>query len=127
MHYEGLLIDVRGTGASLVARRRQNAERAPLSGGCAEPEPCEQQGQRHDQTADAVDDERGVAADMPDQPAEVLAEEGGDEGQWQEDRREDRELLDGGVLLDADLRLLDGDHRYVGLQERAEQVALGGY
>ena len=39
---------------------------------------------------------------------------------------EDRELLDGGVLPDADLCLLDRDHRHVGLQHRAEQVTLRG-
>ena len=62
----------------------------------------------------------------PTSHAEVLAEEAGDEGQRQEDRGQDRELLDGGVLPDADLGLLDRDHRHVGLQHRAEQVTLGG-
>jgi hypothetical protein len=47
-------------------------------------------------------------------------------GQGQEDGGQDGELLDGGVLLDADLGLLDRDHRHVGLQHRAEQVPLGG-
>ncbi len=42
---------------------------------------------------------------MTDQPLEVLAEETGDERQRQENRGEDRELLDGGVLPDTDLRL----------------------
>jgi hypothetical protein len=32
---------------------------------CAESEPQEQQPQRHDETAEAVDDERGIAADAP--------------------------------------------------------------
>src|SRR2546423_9806490 len=36
-----------------------------------------------------------------------------------------RSLLDGRVLPDADLGLLDRDHRHVGLQHRAEQVPLG--
>jgi hypothetical protein len=41
---------------------------------CAEPQPHEQQGQRHGKAAEAVDDERGIAGDVPDQPGEVLAE-----------------------------------------------------
>src|SRR5215469_16888448 len=93
----------------------------------AEPEPQEQQHQWHHEAADPVDDERGAAVDVPDQPAEVLPEEAGDEGERQEDRGQDSELLDGGVLLDADVGLLDRDHGHVGLQDRAEQVALGGY
>ena len=64
---------------------------------------------------------------MVNQPAEVLAEETGDEGQRQEDRREHRELLDGGVLPDAGPGLLDRQHRHVGLQHRAEEVALCGH
>src|SRR6516165_838861 len=90
-------------------------------------QPREQQRQRHRETTDAVDEERGKALDVVDQPAEVLAEEAGDEGQRQEDRRQNRELLDGGVLLDADPGLLDGEHRHVGLQHRAEEVTLRGY
>ena len=73
----------------------------------AESEPPEQQHQRHHQAADAVDDEGGRAGHVPDQPAEVLAEEAGDEGERQEDRGQDRELFHGGVLPDADLGLLD--------------------
>jgi hypothetical protein len=61
-----------------------------------------------------------------DQPSEVLAEEAGDECEGQEDGGQDGELLDSGVLLDADLGLLDRDHCHVGLQYRAEQVTLGG-
>src|SRR5215468_1485738 len=93
----------------------------------AEPEPEEQQDYRHHKPADAIDDECDPAVDMPDQPSEILAEEAGDECERQEDRGQDRELLDAEVLLDADLRLLDRDHRHVGLQYRAEQVTLVGY
>src|SRR6516165_8002043 len=64
---------------------------------------------------------------MPDQPAEILPEEAGDEGEGQENRGQDGELLDGGVLLDADRGLLDREHGHVGLQYAAEQVTLGGY
>src|SRR5215831_15171470 len=95
--------------------------------GYAESQPPVQQRKRHDETTDAIDDERGQAVDVVNQPAEVLAEETRDEGQRQEDRREHRELLDGGVLPDADPRLLDRQHRHVGLQHRAEEVALRGH
>ena len=63
---------------------------------------------------------------MPDQPAEVLAEEPRHEGEREEHRGQDRQLLDGGVLPHADLRLLHRDHRHVRLEHRAEQVPLGG-
>ncbi len=61
---------------------------------------------------------------MVDQPAEVLAEEAGHEGKRQEDRGQNRQLFDGGVLVDADFGLLDGDNGYVRLEYGAEQVAL---
>ena len=51
----------------------------------AEFEPQEQPCQWHDEAAEAVHEERGIAGDVPDQPGEVLAEEAGDESQWQED------------------------------------------
>ena len=38
-------------------------------------------------------------------PAEDLAEEAGDERQRQEDRRQDRELLDGAVLVETGIGL----------------------
>src|SRR5262249_62190932 len=79
----------------------------------AESQPREQQYQRHHETTDAVDDERGQALDVIDQPAEVLAEEAGDERQRQEDCRQDRELLDGGVLPDADPGLLGREDAHV--------------
>jgi len=59
-------------------------------------------------------------------PLEVLAEEAGDERQRQEDRRQDRELLHGSVLLDVDPGLLDRDHRHVGLQHLPQELALVG-
>src|SRR5215469_1900923 len=97
--------------AESVSRRRQVGAALPgrLAGRGAvvrlrhaEMQPPVQQRERHDETTDAVDDERGQAVDVVNQPAEVLAEETGDEGQRQEDRREHGELLDGGVLPDAD-------------------------
>src|SRR6516162_8285304 len=48
-------------------------------------QPQEQQEQRNQHPADAIDEEREIAADVPDQPGEVLPEETGDEGQRQED------------------------------------------
>src|SRR5262249_8326903 len=91
------------------------------------PQPQEQQDQRNQHAADAVDEERGIAADVPDQPGEVLPEEPGDERQRQENGGQDSELFDGGVLPEADLGLLDRDHRHIGLEHRAEQVTLRGY
>src|SRR5271169_2070886 len=92
----------------------------------AVPQPPEQQHHRQRQTTKTVDEERGEAIDVSDQPLEVLAEETGDERQRQENRGQDRELLDGAVLPDTDLRLLDRDHRQVSLQHGAEQVTLRG-
>ena len=63
---------------------------------------------------------------VSDQPAEVLPEEPGDEGQREEDRGQDGQLFDGRVLPHADLGLLDGDHRDVRLQHGGQQVPLGG-
>src|SRR5215471_7710539 len=127
-------VNGRGPGAGWLY---DQAAAGALPGGCtgfraglrlrhAESQPREQQDQRHHETADAVRDERGKALDVVDQPAEVLAEEAGDKGQWQEDRREHRQLLDGGVLPDADPGLLDREDRHVGLQHRAEEVTLRG-
>ena len=65
------------------SRSSTSASRFPLHGICverAESEPPEQQHQRRYQAAYAVDDEGGRAGYVPDQPAEVLAEEAGDEG-----------------------------------------------
>src|SRR5260370_31686582 len=61
---------------------------------CAAPEPHEQQRQRQQQPADTVDGEGGEAVLGPDQPAEVLAGEPGDQGPAQEDSGPDRELLE---------------------------------
>src|SRR5512133_395464 len=47
----------------------------------------------HDLSPDAKPDERGPAADVPHKPAEVLAEEAGNEGKRQEDGRYYRQLL----------------------------------
>src|SRR5262249_5028720 len=88
-------VNRRGLGcraAGWLSRRR--AITAGFAGGAAaclgrpESQPPEQQRQRHDQATEAVPDERGIAADVPDQPGEVLAEEAGDERQRQEDRRQ---------------------------------------
>src|SRR5262249_27427675 len=89
----------------------------------AEPDP--EQDERDRQAADAVADERSDAIDVSDEPAEVLSAEAGDKCQGQDPRGQDRELLDRGVLLDADLGLIGGDDGHVALKHRAEQVARG--
>src|SRR2546423_13337903 len=57
------------------------------------PEEDHQQDERDELGADPEADERGPAGDMADHPAEVLAEEPGDEGQRQKYGRDHGELL----------------------------------
>src|SRR5918994_1862747 len=59
----------------------------------AAPEQDDQEGDGRDLQADAEAEEGGRAADVVDHPAEVLAEEAGDEGERQEDPREHGQLL----------------------------------
>src|SRR4051795_5303643 len=85
------------------------------------PGPQEERVEKHDgqhlADADAPDQERVEAVDMPDQPAEVLSEEAHGEGQRQEDRGDQRQAL--GDLVEAVVA-----HRRVDLQRAGEAVAL---
>ena len=64
--------------------------------------------------------------DVPEQPAEVLTEEARHERQREEDRGEDGQPLHVRALAHRHLRLLDRDDGHVGLQDRCQQVSLGG-
>ena len=78
----------------------------------------EEAGDGEEFESDAESEEDGGAFDMSDHPAEVLAEEAGDEGEWQEDGRHDGELLHDGVEP-------VGDGGEVDVHRACEQVAVG--
>ena len=87
--------------------------------------PRPEQDQRNEQTADSEHRESGEAGDVVDEPCKVLSEETGNEGQRQEHRCQDRQLLHGAVLAHADLGLFHGDDGHVRLQDGSEEVLLG--
>src|SRR5215216_541397 len=72
----------------------------------------------YDLSPDAEPDERGPATDVSHEPAEVLAEEAGDERKRQEDGRDHRQLLHHNVES-------VGDGREEDVHRAREQVAVG--
>ena len=84
-HGDWLDVSCRGGSTSAAADRGNGVGVRP-----AESQPQEQEHQRDGQTADAIEEERRQGVDASDEPAEILAEEAGDERQRQEDRGQDR-------------------------------------
>ena len=80
-----------------VREGRTALRSAELTAATLEPaaplEQCEERSDGRDLEPDAEREEVPGRRDVADHPAEVLTEEAGDEGERQEDRRHDRELL----------------------------------
>src|SRR5262245_29096229 len=101
-----------------TALARSGITGAITSGSCqaATAEPVVEDDARHEQAADAEQPEHRLGVDLAHEPAEVLAEEAGHEGEREEDGRDDRQLLDDLVLLRRDPVLADARHREVRLE-----------